>query len=65
MNKFEQVSSDHHQILLAGLMSRGEDLPHLTFAKTGKGGTLPDIFQGYLMCNLFHDVFDVTFPQCE
>ena len=27
MNKFEQVSSDHHQMLLAG----GDGVPYLTF----------------------------------
>ena len=45
INKFEQVSSDRHQMSLAegmspGLMSRGEE------------GTLP--------CDLSHDAFDVT-----
>ena len=46
MNKLEQVSSDHHQMSLTGvvpgLMSRGG------------GGTLP--------CDLFHDAFDVIYP---
>ena len=49
MNKFEQISSDHHQMSLGILpdLSRG-------------GRTLPDLSQGggTLPRDLFHDVFD-------
>ena len=52
LNKFENVSSDHHQRSLGwgspGLMCRG--IPHLTCS----GDTLP--------CDLSDDAFDVTYP---
>ena len=52
LNKFENVSSDHHQMSLGwgspGLMCRG--IPHLACP----GDTLP--------CDLSDDAFDVTYP---
>ena len=46
MNKFEQVSSDHNQMSLAGGRSSG------LMSMEGKG---------YLACHLSHDKFDVTY----
>ena len=55
MNKFEQVSSAHHQMSLVGV-SRSD----------GQGGTLTDLSQGKgrgaLPYDLAHDTFDVTYP---
>ena len=56
LNKFQQVSSDDHQLPLAGL-SRSDvqgwsaGIPHLTWPC---GGTLS--------CDLSHDTFDVNYP---
>ena len=53
MNKFEHVSSDHHQMSLLGypgLMSGGYTLPDLC----GGEGTPP--------CDLSQGAFDVTYP---
>ena len=52
MNKSEQVSSDHHQMSLTE--GRGWGSPGL-MAKAGEG-------RGYLLCDLSHDEFDVTYP---
>ena len=55
MNKFEKVSNDYHKMSLVcgsiSLMSRGEEYPIWTL---GCGGTL--------LCDLFHDALDVTYP---
>ena len=47
MNKFEQVSSDDHQMSVAG--------GRYTGLMSGGGGTLP--------CDLSHDAFDHTYPR--
>ena len=47
MNKFEQVSSDDHQMSVAG--------GRYTGPMSGGGGTLP--------CDLSHDAFDLTYPR--
>ena len=48
MNKFEQISSDHHQMSLVGIGLQ------VSCPGTGEGDTLP--------CNLSYDAFDVTYP---
>ena len=48
MNKFEQISSDHHQMSLVG---KGLQV---SCPGTGEGDTLPG--------NLSYDAFDVTYP---
>ena len=54
MNKFEQVSSDHHQMSLAGVpMSDGWPYPTWHFLR----GTPP--------CDLSHDALDVISPTCK
>ena len=68
MNKFERVSSDHHQMSRAGgrppgLMSRGGG-GSLELMSVGEGVLgLISRGGGYLPCDLWsHDAFDVTYP---
>ena len=64
LNKFEQVSSDHHQMPLArrgppGLKSRGG---YLTWPVPGGYPTRPVGRGGTLPYDLSQDAFDVTYP---
>ena len=59
MNKFEQVSSDHHQISVAGelpgLMSKGGGVPYLTLLRGVVGVRYPTMWATPPAANLWTD----------
>ena len=71
MNKFEQTSSNYHEMSLArqcpSLMSRverqGEGGRDGVPSSDVQRGTLPDLSEG-IPIHHTHDAFDVTYPPC-
>ena len=63
VNKFEQASSDDHQVSLVGVGSQvwclGGRSPDLMSEGRGRGGSSPGLMSGGFPCDLFHDACDV------